>query len=118
MRMRHSPSSLPLAALLGAALSLLPGCESTKSSGPSPSDPQGAQPTGVQSGDASWQRARVGDRVTYSFAATQSSEPRGGGTQNALAGQVSLEVVSVQQPWVWVRLSFTDEAGKPLAQAR
>ncbi|HEX8441129.1 DUF6068 family protein, partial [Archangium sp.] len=31
--MRHS--TLPVAALLGAALSLLPGCESTKSSGPS-----------------------------------------------------------------------------------
>ena len=116
--MRHSPSSLPLAAFLGAALSLLPGCESTKSSGPSPSDPQGAQPTGVQTADAAWQRARVGDRVTYSFAGTQSSEPRGGGTQNTLGGLVSLEVVSVQQPWVWVRLSFTDEAGKPLAQAR
>jgi len=118
MRMRHPHSSLPLAALLGAALSFLPGCESTKSSGPSASDPQVPQPVTVQAGDASWQRARVGDRVTYSFTATSSGVPgpRGGGdTPRTLAGQASLEVVSVQQPWVWVRLSFTDEAGKPLA---
>jgi hypothetical protein len=118
--MRHLPSSLPLAALLGTALSILPGCESTKSSGPSASDPQAPQPVTVQAGAASWQRARVGDRVTYSFTATSSGVPGpdGGGTPRTLGGQVSLEVVSVQQPWVWVRLSFTDEAGKPLAHAQ
>ncbi|PTL79959.1 DUF6068 family protein [Vitiosangium sp. GDMCC 1.1324] len=116
MQMRHSP--LPLAALLGAALSILPGCESTKSSGPSPSDTQAQNPASVQAQD-DWQRARVGDRVTYSFSATQGPEPRGGGgTARTLKGLVTLEVVSVQQPWVWVRLAYTDEAGKPLSQTR
>ncbi|WP_375772474.1 DUF6068 family protein [Archangium gephyra] len=115
MHMRHS--TLPLAALLGAALSFLPGCESTKSSSPSPSDPQAQEPSAMQAADA-WKRARVGDRVTYSFSGTQSSEPRGGGTARTLAGQVTLEVVAVQQPWVWVRVAYTDEAGKPLAHPR
>ncbi|HEX8535882.1 MAG TPA: DUF6068 family protein, partial [Cystobacter sp.] len=110
--MRHSP--LPLAALLGAALSFLPGCETTKSSSPSPS---AQEPTAMQAADA-WKRARVGDRATYSFSATYGSEPRGGGTARTLGGQLTLEVVSVQQPWVWVRLAFTDEAGKPLSHAR
>jgi uncharacterized protein DUF6068 len=120
MQMRHS--TLPVAALLGAALSFLPGCESTKSSGPSPTDPQAQQLAPVQGDESSWQRARVGDRVTYSFSADRastmerSSAPRG--PTGNLVGQVTLEVVSVQQPWVWVRLSFTDDAGKPLAQTR
>jgi hypothetical protein len=65
-----------------------------------------------------WKRARVGDRVTYSFSATQGPEPAGGGTARQLGGQLTLEVVAVQQPWVWVRLAFTDEAGKPLPQTR
>ena len=120
--MRHSHSPLPLAALLGAALSLLPGCESTKSSGPSPSDPQAQKPVTVQSGESSWRHAHVGDRVTYAFTSTQGpagTERRaGGGTPSTLSGQATLEVVAVQQPWVWVRLSFSDEAGKPLPQAR
>ncbi|AKJ04806.1 hypothetical protein ATI61_101123 [Archangium gephyra] len=113
--MRHT--TLPIAALLGAALSFLPGCESTKSGSPSPSDPQAQESTSMKAADA-WKRARVGDRVTYSFSGTQSTEPRGGGTLRTLGGQVTLEVVAVQQPWVWVRLAFTDEAGKPLAQTR
>ncbi|HYO53402.1 MAG TPA: DUF6068 family protein [Archangium sp.] len=113
--MRHSP--LPIAALLGAALSILPGCESTKSSSPSPSDTQAQEPAPMQATDA-WKRARVGDRVTYSFSATQGPEPRDGGTARTLGGQLTLEVVAVQQPWVWVRLAFTDEAGKPLAHPR
>jgi hypothetical protein len=112
--MRHSP--LPLAALLGAALSFLPGCESTKSSSPSPSDTQAQEPAPMRAADA-WKRARVGDRVTYAFSATHGTEP-GGGTTRTLGGQLTLEVVAVQQPWVWVRLAFTDEAGKPLAQTR
>jgi hypothetical protein len=124
MQMRHS--TLPVAALLSAALSFLPGCESTKSSGPSPADPQAQQPAPVRGDETSWQRARVGDRVTYSFSASRGSatgrrmapsEPTGGSSGN-LGGQVTLEVVSVQQPWVWVRVSFTDDAGKPLAQTR
>jgi hypothetical protein len=114
MHMRHS--TLPIAALLGAALSLLPGCESTKSSSPSPSDAQAQEPAPMQAAEA-WKRARVGDRVTYSFSATQGPEPRGG-TARTLGGLLTLEVVAVQQPWVWVRLAFTDEAGKPLAPTR
>ncbi|RKH74674.1 DUF6068 family protein [Corallococcus aberystwythensis] len=108
--------SLPLAALLGAALSFLPGCESSKSSGPSPSDTRSQDTASVQSAEA-WARARVGDRVTYSFHATQGPGPRGG-TARTLQGQLTLEVVAVQQPWVWVRAAFSDDAGKPLPQAR
>ncbi|RKH15055.1 hypothetical protein D7V97_01145 [Corallococcus sp. CA053C] len=115
MPMRHSP--LPLAALLGAALSFLPGCESAKSRGPSPSDTQVQKPAPVQDADA-WKRARVGDRVTYTFSATQGTEPRGGGTARTVEGLLTLEVVAVQQPWVWVRVAYTDAAGKPLAQTR
>ncbi|AKI99994.1 putative lipoprotein [Archangium gephyra] len=111
--MRHPP--LPLAtALLGAALTFLPGCESTKSSGPSPSDTQAQNPSPVRTDTASWQRARVGDRVAYSFSASRGAD----GGARTLAGQVVLEVVAVQQPWVWLRASFTDQAGLPLTQTR
>jgi hypothetical protein len=113
--MRHS--TLPIAALLGAAMFFLPGCVSTKSSSLSPSDTHAQERARMQAADA-WGRARVGDRVTYSFSATHGPEPRGGGTARTLGGQLTLEVVAVQQPWVWVRLAFTDEAGKPLAQTR
>jgi uncharacterized protein DUF6068 len=112
--MRHS--SLLIIALLGSALSFLPGCAGMKSSNPSPTDPQAREPAPPQAADA-WKRARVGDRVTYSFSAAQGAEPRGGSART-LGGQLTLEVVAVQQPWVWVRLAFTDEAGKPLAQTR
>ncbi|QRN96306.1 hypothetical protein JRI60_46060 [Archangium violaceum] len=113
MQMRHSPR--PLAALLSAAaLSFLPGCESTKSSGPSPTDTQ--QPAPMSTDTASWRNARVGDRVTYTFSANQGAGQHGGA--RALSGQATLEVVAVQQPWVWVRLAFEDAAGKPLAQAK
>ncbi|MCY1019583.1 DUF6068 family protein [Pyxidicoccus sp. MSG2] len=115
MHMRHS--HFRIAALLGAALSFLPGCESTKSSSPSPSDTQTQEAAPMQAADA-WKRARVGDRVTYTFSATQGPEPRGGGTARTLAGELTLEVVAVQQPWVWVRVAFADEAGRPLAQPR
>ncbi|MBN8471573.1 hypothetical protein JYJ95_34125 [Corallococcus exiguus] len=109
--------SLPLAALLGAALSFLPGCESTKSSGPSASDTRADNAASVQAAEA-WARARVGDRVTYSFSATRGPEPRGGGTARTVQGQLTLEVVAVQQPWVWVRAAYSDEGGKPLPQAK
>ncbi|WP_277991336.1 DUF6068 family protein [Corallococcus macrosporus] len=110
--------SLPIAALLGAALSFLPGCESTKSSGPSPSDTRSQDTASVQASEA-WARARVGDRITYAFTATQGPSPRGGGgTARSLQGQLTLEVVAVQQPWVWVRAAFSDESGKPFSQAR
>ncbi|WP_404373615.1 DUF6068 family protein [Corallococcus coralloides] len=109
--------SLPLAALLGAALSFLLGCESTKSSGPSASDTRSQDTASVKASEA-WAQARVGDRVTYSFNATRGPEPRGGGTARTLQGQLTLEVVAVQQPWVWVRATYSDESGKPLSQAR
>lgn len=109
--------SLPFAALLGAALSFLPGCESTKSSGPSPSDTRTHDSAAVQAAEG-WARARVGDGVHYSFSATQGPEPRAGGTARTLQGQLTLEVVAVQQPWVWVRVAFSDESGRPLSQAR
>lgn len=112
--MRHSP--FPVAVLLGAALSFLPGCESAKSRGPSPSDTQVQQPAPVQDADA-WKRARVGDRVTYTFSTTQGPDPRGG-TARTVGGLLTLEVVAVKQPWVWVRAAFTDDAGKPLPQPR
>ncbi|MFY0526228.1 DUF6068 family protein [Archangium gephyra] len=116
MRMRHSTRPLA-AALLGAALSFLPGCESTKSSGPSPSDTQARNPSPVQNDSTSWQRARVGDRVVYAFSGNLGASPQGS-PPRALAGQVVVEVVGVQQPWVWLRVSFTDEAGKPLPHPR
>ncbi|RYZ43341.1 MAG: hypothetical protein EOO71_04050 [Myxococcaceae bacterium] len=116
MPMRQA--TLPFAALLGAALSFLPGCESTKSSGPSPSDAQVQKSSPAQDADA-WKRARVGDRVVYTFSATQGpGRGGGGGAARTLDGQLTLEVVSVQQPWVWVRVAFTDAAGKPLASPR
>ncbi|CAM3264804.1 hypothetical protein G4177_00355 [Corallococcus sp. ZKHCc1 1396] len=115
MPMRHF--SLPLAALLGATLSFLPGCGSTKSTGPSPLDAPDQESTPMQATDA-WKRARVGDRLTYAFSATQGPAHHGGGTARTVGGQLTLEVVAVQQPWVWVRVAFTDEAGKPLTQPR
>ncbi|WP_224369606.1 DUF6068 family protein [Hyalangium versicolor] len=113
--MRHSP--LRITALLGAALSILPGCASSNANLSSSSDTQAQAPALTQAADA-WKRARVGDRVTYSFSATQGPDPRGSGYARTLGGQLTLEVVAVQQPWVWVRVAFTDEAGKPPAQAR
>ena len=112
--------SLPLTALLGAALSLLPGCKTSTASGPPP--PSGPQqppspPPPPPEADA-WKRARVGDRVAYTFSTTRSAGPRGSGPTSTLGGQVALEVVAVQPPWLWVRLSFMDEAGKPLSTVR
>ncbi len=102
--------------MLGAALSFLSGCGSTKSSNPSLLDVQEQSSSARQAAEA-WQRARVGDRVTYAFSASQGSTP-GGAFARTLDGQLSLEVVSVQQPWVWVRVAFTDASGAPLAQPR
>jgi hypothetical protein len=59
----------------------------------------------------------VGDRVAYAFSINR--EPgRGIGEAASLAGRVTLEVVAVQQPWVWLQLRFTDDGGKPLANPR
>jgi hypothetical protein len=111
MLMRHS--RLPVA-LLGAALSLLPGCEGMRSSGPprSGAEPRKDSPPRSEDPEDSWQGARVGDRVTYAFSA-HAQEPLA--PARSLSGLASLEVVAVEQPWVWVRLSFTDEGGRPLS---
>jgi hypothetical protein len=65
-----------------------------------------------------WQNARAGDRVVYSFSINRT--PGRGLTHqaSALSGRVTLEVVAVQQPWVWLKLGFVDEGGKPLANPR
>jgi hypothetical protein len=65
----------------------------------------------------SWRNARVGDRVTYAFSSTFGGG-RLGGPMKTLAGRLTLEVVAVQQPWVWLRAAYTDEAGRPLPQPR
>ncbi|MDY7225889.1 DUF6068 family protein [Hyalangium rubrum] len=68
-------------------------------------------------GTSAWHRARVGDRVVYSFSANRAPG-RSGGEARAVAGRLVLEVVAVQQPWAWLKLSFTDDAGKPLSNPR
>ncbi|WIG96443.1 hypothetical protein KGD87_03060 [Myxococcus sp. SDU36] len=115
MPMRHV--TCPVAALLGAVLAFLPGCGSTMSSNPSPVDAQRENSTSQQAAEA-WKRARVGDRVTYAFSATQGPTPGEADAARTLDGQLTLEVVSVQQPWVYVRVAFTDAAGNPLSQTR
>jgi hypothetical protein len=110
------PTLSPVVVLLGASLSLLPGCESTKSSSPSPTDTR--TQASLPSADAeAWKRARVGDQVIYDVRAVHGPDHRTG-AERKLQGRLTLEVVSVQQPWVWVRLGFTDEAGGALPQAR
>nr|AJY78083.1 lipoprotein [Myxococcus virescens] len=109
--------TFPAAALLGAALSVLPGCGSTMSSNPSPHDAQAQDVTSRQAAEA-WKRARVGDRVTYVFSATQGPTPGEADAARKLDGQLTLSVVSVQQPWVYVRVAFADAAGNPLPQTR
>ncbi|MCP3136180.1 DUF6068 family protein [Pyxidicoccus xibeiensis] len=79
-------------------------------------------------GDSPWQRARVGDRVTYSFSANRSTRiQRGSGARAAapeagdtvaVAGVVTLEVVAVESPWVWLSLSFAGDGGAPLTHPR
>ena len=105
-------------ALLGAALLLATGCVGTApSTVPStPSSPPSPPPPAVSSADTSWQHARVGDGVTYVFSVQQTR--RGDTTPRSARGQVTLDVVAVRQPWIWVRVAFLDEAGQPLALGR
>jgi hypothetical protein len=99
-----------------ALLALLAGCESTKSQSPSPTDAprEPSVEAAAQSGKAaaSWQRARVGDRATYAFSTRYQPGPDK--ASSTLSGTLALEVVAVRQPWVWLKVSFTDEAGRPL----
>lgn len=116
------PLRSPAPAILrAAALALLVGCATTPqqpppddSSAPPPkTEPTPSSPQPVPSSDASpWQRARVGDRVVYAFSANRADRP--GASEARIAGLMALEVVAVQAPWVWLRLSFTDDAGKAL----
>ncbi|RKH91918.1 hypothetical protein D7Y21_00600 [Corallococcus sp. AB045] len=56
-----------------------------------------------------WQDARVGDRVEYAFYA-QGGSSRG---SSASAGQLFVEVISVQSPWVWLSIRVTRNDGQP-----
>lgn len=175
--MRKSPAPhLSRVGLLCAALALGAGCKSAEprptpppdgasveqdagtAPAPDASTPQGATPGTPAQGTSPWQRARVGDRVTYSFSANRGapgasndsgmnapsagrrmqaaqagmnvpSAGRGmpsersarGGTNipsAAVAGVVTVEVLAVKAPWVWLGLSFTTDGGEPLKQPR
>ncbi|HYI03004.1 DUF6068 family protein [Hyalangium sp.] len=128
----HLRSSV-LSVLGLAALALLSGCASlqqpppedttpppprtepvTNPSQPSPSSGSTpwhhAQPS-PSSGSTPWHQARVGDRVVYAFSANRVSHPDT--SQVRIIGQLALEVAAVQAPWVWLKLSFADEAGRP-----
>ena len=100
--------------LLGAALLLAPGCKTSSSTNASASSASTAAPDPAHP----WRSARVGDSVTYAFSAHHGGGEGRGGAPRTLAGQVTLRVVSVQAPWVWLELAFQDEAGAPLDQPR
>ncbi|MFP2912509.1 DUF6068 family protein [Pyxidicoccus sp. 3LFB2] len=139
--MRKSPASfLSRPALLCAALALGPGCKSVEPStrptdgtatgqdpgsvaAPDTNTPDGTTPPPPQAGqgESPWQRARVGDRVTYSFSGNRSRPGARSGTNipsAAVAGVVTVEVVAVKAPWVWLSLSFAGDGGAPLSQPR
>ncbi len=139
--MRKSAASfLSRPALLCAALALGPGCKSVEpatrptdgastgqdtgtgttpdASMPGANPPETAMPDKATS---PWQRARVGDRVSYAFSGNRS-RPGGRGAPSvpstAVAGTVTVEVLAVQAPWVWLGVSFAGEGGAPLTQPR
>ncbi|AKQ67330.1 putative lipoprotein [Myxococcus hansupus] len=60
----------------------------------------------------------MGDRVSYAFSASQGPSPEGGDTARTVEGRLTLDVVSVQAPWVWVRVAYTDAAGGALPSTR
>ncbi|WP_163863390.1 DUF6068 family protein [Myxococcus eversor] len=123
---------LSRSALMCAALAFGAGCESTKPRAVSPTDgvpvtqggaaeaPTGTAapeaPTSTQ-GKSPWHRARVGDRVVYSFSAirTPPREAQGG---SAAAGKLTLEVAAVEGSRVWLTLDIVDDAGSPLTQPK
>jgi hypothetical protein len=139
MRKRPAPF-LSRSVLLCATLALGPGCKSMEPKPTPPSDgtPSPGQGAGTVStpdasspdasgpetatpaqGTSPWQRARVGDRVTYSFSANRSRPGARGGTNvpsAAVAGVVTVEVVAVKAPWVWLGVSFSGDGGAPLPQ--
>ncbi|NOK00168.1 MULTISPECIES: DUF6068 family protein [unclassified Myxococcus] len=127
-------SSLPRSAMLCAALALGTSCKSVEphtmpSNGTTaPSEVSTQEPvtetateteTPTRRGNSPWLRARVGDRVAYSFSANRKAMGRqqpGTVPEAAVAGVVTLEVVAVELPWVWVTLYFTEDGGAPSRQ--
>ncbi|ADO75378.1 DUF6068 family protein [Stigmatella aurantiaca] len=95
-----------------AAITLLTHCASTRPSSPGepPAPPEVPVPA---PSNTPWGQARVGDHAVYSFS-TNQSPGRIARPPRALAGRLRVEVTAVQAPWVWLTLSFTDDAGKPL----
>jgi len=75
-------------------------------------------PTSGPTTSSSWQSARVGDRVVYSFSVNRSPGRGMIHQPSAISGRVTLEVVAVQQPWVWLKLGFVEEGGKPMTNPR
>jgi hypothetical protein len=106
--------------LLGAmAFLVLAGCATTSQqtppdgppTAPPPSEPMtNPSPPSPTTGTTPWHKARVGDRVVYTFSANRVSLNKT--NEVRVAGRLALEVVAVQAPWVWLRLSFRDETGK------
>jgi hypothetical protein len=106
-----------------AAFTTLAGCASVPPPAPEPAPVEQtsppaptAAPTPTPTATHPWQRARVGDRVSYAFSANVTPVPGGPSQPAALAGRMELEVVAVRQPWVWLKLSFTSDKGEPLPQ--
>ncbi|GHG87648.1 hypothetical protein GCM10012319_45640 [Comamonas sp. KCTC 72670] len=122
-------SSLSRPAVLCASLALGIACKSvephTAPSGGATAPPEVSvqeQPpvtetdTPTRRGNSPWLKARVGDRVAYSFSANRKAlgrQPPGTIPDAAVAGVVTLEVSAVELPWVWVTLYFTDDRGAP-----
>lgn len=105
----HPRSSL-LSLVTAAALGVLTGCATTSAQTPKPEPMTNPTPS---AGANPWSSARVGDRVVYAFTANRASV--GQKDEARVAGRLALEVVAVQAPWIWLKLSATDEAGKPSA---
>ncbi|SEM46690.1 hypothetical protein SAMN05444354_11762 [Stigmatella aurantiaca] len=98
-----------------AALALLTHCASTRQPAPEAPPPQ-EPPTQAPStpNTTPWGKARVGDRAVYAFSTNQGPGRRPL-PPRALAGRLQVEVTAVQAPWVWLKLSVTDDAGKPFS---
>lgn len=127
-------SSLSRPAMLCAALVLGTSCKSVEShttpSGDTTAPPEvsaqeqeqehvTAPDTPTRRGNSPWLKARVGDRVAYSFSANRKAMGRqqpGSVPEAAVAGVVTLEVSAVELPWVWVTLYFTEDRGAPSRQ--
>jgi hypothetical protein len=98
-----------LSLLVGsAALTLLTHCASTRQPPAAPPAPAPSSPSHTP-----WGQARVGDRAVYAFSTNQGPGRRPLPVRT-LAGRLQVEVAAVQAPWVWLTVSFTDDAGQPL----